>query len=251
LVKDENDMYFWECVSVKDYHQEQKMYIVEFDDGEQAKVKRLNIWFDTEDPKKFVDRFIRAVVDRIYSDTDIRYNFYINAMPNKDISELSDASRRRIVENSRNTRKLRESYDLSIEDEIGSLNSLYARTMNKILFNKYLDDNKDNNLIPNKLIFNPEQAVPAEAPEEGMIYIERVDFNYEPKGSSYCYPSSKQFSEIFKEFCLNTINTKSSAIKGMHEIRMLSDDIKKKDIFNLKDKCDDSIFPPASEALEK
>jgi dynein heavy chain len=111
---------------------------------------------------------------------------------------------------------------------------LYSRTMNKILFNKYLEDNRDNNLIPNRLIFNPEETTAPEAPPEGMIYIERVEYNYEPKGSSYSYPSSKDFSEVFKEFCLSTIFTKSSAIKGLHEIRMLSDDIKKKDIFNLK-----------------
>ena len=67
-----------------------------------------------------------------------------------------------------------------------------------------------------------------------MIAIDRVEYNYEPKGSSYCYPSSKDFSETFKEFCLSTICTKTSAIKAMHEIRMLSDDIRKKDIFNMK-----------------
>jgi dynein heavy chain len=227
-------MYFWETVEVMNYSSEQSMWVVSFDDKEQAKVKRLNVCFDTEDPKKFVDRFIRAIVDRIYMDSNIRYNFYINAMPNKDISELSEASSRRIIENARNTRKLKEAGDLSVDVEIDSLNSLYSRTMNKILFNKYLEDNRDNNLIPNRLIFNPEETTAPEAPPDGMIYIERVEYNYEPKGSSYSYPSSKDFSEVFKEFCLSTIFTKSSAIKGLHEIRMLSDDIKKKDIFNLK-----------------
>ena len=106
--------------------------------------------------------------------------------------------------------------------------------MNKILFNKYLEENKENNLIPQKLIFSPEDTEAPEVEEIGMIYIERVDYCYEPKGSSYCYPSSKDFTETFKEFCLSTIYTKSNAIRALHDIRMLSDDIKRKDIFNMK-----------------
>ena len=76
-------------------------------------------------------------------------------MPNKDISEISEASQRRIVDNARNIRKLREAGDLSVDEEVESLNTLYSRTMNKILFNKYLEDNPENNLIPQKLIFDP------------------------------------------------------------------------------------------------
>jgi len=51
-------------------------------------------------------------------DSNVRYNFYVNAMPNKDISELSEASKRRVVDNSRNTRKLRDHTDLSIDEEV-------------------------------------------------------------------------------------------------------------------------------------
>jgi len=40
LVKDENEMYFWEPVLVSDYEEDNKMFIVQFEDGEQAKVKR-------------------------------------------------------------------------------------------------------------------------------------------------------------------------------------------------------------------
>jgi len=39
------------------------------------------------------------------------------------------------------------------------------------------------------------------ADDRGMIYIERVEYNYEPKGADYIYPSSKDFSETFKEMC--------------------------------------------------
>ena len=46
------------------------------------------ICFDAEDPRKFVRRLDVAIKNRIYADSLIRYNYYIDNMPTQDLSEL-------------------------------------------------------------------------------------------------------------------------------------------------------------------
>ena len=44
-------------------------------------IHRLYICFDAEDPRKFVERLSVAIRNRLYSDSMIRYNHYIDNMP--------------------------------------------------------------------------------------------------------------------------------------------------------------------------
>ena len=232
LVQDENEIVNWEPASIVGYNQGTKKWQIRFEDGEEMETIRLHLLFDVEDPAKFGERLARAYVDRIYMDSKIRYEFYVSSMPSSETGELKASSMVKILKNSKNSRKLNENPHLSIEAEKKDINALYEKTMNKILFNKYLEEGGDkSSILPNKLILPELTKEPEEVHELGMIELPRASYTYEPKGESYSYPSSKDFSEVFQEFCLETIMSKRSVISAMQEIRQLCLDVQKREIF--------------------
>ena len=93
---------------------------------------------------------------------------------------------------------MRENGALDVDSEVDSIQGLYVRTMNKILFNKYLKENEQkNNILPNQLVLPDLEIEDNIVPENGMISLEKAEFTYEPKGEDYSYPSTKEFAEIF------------------------------------------------------
>ena len=236
LVQDENEIVNWEPCAVQGYNALTNRWKVRFQDGDLKEVMRLHLLFDVEDPEKFGERLAKAYVDRIYMDSKIRYEFYINSMPATEAGELNHTSMNRILQKSKNTKKLRENAQLPIEAEKADVNKLYCRTMNKILFNKFLEEGGDkSSILPNKLILpDLQEAAPPEVQGLGMIELSRATETYEPKGESYRYPSSKAFSEIFQDFCLETVLTKRCTINALHEIRQMCLDVEKREIFKTK-----------------
>jgi dynein heavy chain len=56
--------------------------------GEYVELTRINLLFTSEDPRIFAQRVAQAHQERIYADSQIRYNFFIDNMPMEDLSEL-------------------------------------------------------------------------------------------------------------------------------------------------------------------
>lgn len=107
--------------------------------------------------------------------------------------------------------------------------------MNKILFDKYLkDNNSKTNMLPNQLVLPEIELDDEEAPDLGMIQTQKVDFTYEPKGENYCYPSTKDFAEVFQDVCLESIYSKKCTIDALHKIKKICLEIKQTDIFKMK-----------------
>lgn len=100
------------------------------------KLKRIYICFDSEDPRKYAARLERAFEERVYADSIIRYEFFIDNMPltNADLPELDQEQKRRL-ENMAKTKRLKDMECTGLLMEVGYD---YSRTMNKIIFNKFL-----------------------------------------------------------------------------------------------------------------
>jgi dynein heavy chain len=58
------------------------------DNSEETRLHRIYICLDAEDPKKYIERVSNAFKERIYADTIIKYNYYIDNMPREDLAEL-------------------------------------------------------------------------------------------------------------------------------------------------------------------
>ncbi len=59
-------------------------------------MNRLYICLDSEDPRKYALRVAKAFQQRIYADSIIRYNYYIDNMPREDLSDLDSEQKKRI-----------------------------------------------------------------------------------------------------------------------------------------------------------
>ena len=53
--------------------------------NQRTKLPRIKIIFDAEDPRHFVKRFKHAYTTRIYADSLIKYNYYVENMPTHEI----------------------------------------------------------------------------------------------------------------------------------------------------------------------
>jgi len=93
------------------------------------------------------------------------------------------------------------------------VNFEFAKTMNKIIFDKHLQSNGPN-LISGPLTL-PEEKPKAQAPYYGMIII-----------------PPHNFPESFSNFCFNSILNKDQSIRAMQEIRKESNDVLQRDIYN-------------------
>jgi len=74
----------------------------------------------------------------------IRYNYYIDNMPMQDLNEL-DSEQKKRLESTCRTKKL-DSEDIT--GLLQEVNNDYTRTMNKIIFDKFLEDNDTTNIFP-------------------------------------------------------------------------------------------------------
>jgi dynein heavy chain, axonemal len=97
----------------------------------------------------------------------------------------------------RNTKETRiKSHSGSTQSLISDVNFEFAKTMNKIVFDKHID--KDGpHLISGPLIL-PEPKQKEEAPENGMISI-----------------PGHNFPEQFSNFCFSSILNKNESIRAM------------------------------------
>jgi len=94
------------------------------------------------------------------------------------------------------------------------VNNDYARTMNKIIFDRFLEDNS--NEMSNRDLFPVPLALPninveKEVPEMGMMELERT------KGAKEMYimnikeinfAEPKDFTDVFKDFCFASLYIK-------------------------------------------
>lgn len=85
----------------------------------------------------------------LYADSIIRYNYYIDNMPLQDLSELDTEQKKRLEALSKT--KLLENMDTT--QLIIEVNNDYCRTMNRIIFNKYMEDTDpaEDDLFPKSL----------------------------------------------------------------------------------------------------
>jgi dynein heavy chain len=103
----------------------------------------------------------------------IRYNYYIDNMPISDLNELESEQKKRLEQLSK-TKKLQNMETTALILEV---NNDYARTMNKIIFDRFIEDNQ--NEMNNRDLFPVQLTLPStkndhEVPEMGMMELERT-----------------------------------------------------------------------------
>jgi len=69
-------------VLIHSYDEENQVFCGYWDNSnEYVELTRINLLFNAEDPRIFAQRVAQAHQERIYADSQIRYNFFIDYMP--------------------------------------------------------------------------------------------------------------------------------------------------------------------------
>ena len=97
LCKDDNGSGYWRPVLINNYDKETEKFSGLWDGTAQyVELTRINLLFDAEDPRIFAQRVVQAHSERVYADSQIRYNFFIDFMPFEELPEPDTEQRARI-----------------------------------------------------------------------------------------------------------------------------------------------------------
>ena len=212
----ETGVFDWKSVLISSYDCNRHAFTGLWDDETQAPVEisKINLVFGAEDPFQFAKRVAFAHQRRKYAESLIRYYFYIDNMPTEEIPTLNSEQKEKIVRKSTNVRYMNKNINPENSPLIYEICLEFAKTMNKIVFNKHLNSS-GKELILSKLTLPP--APPAKRPARyAMVQIPKHDF-----------------SDQFSNFCFKSLYIKEEVVGSLEKIKDQCLSASEKEIFNV------------------
>eukprot|EP01022_Parablepharisma_sp_SALTPOND_P028499 TRINITY_DN71064_c2_g1_i1.p1 TRINITY_DN71064_c2_g1~~TRINITY_DN71064_c2_g1_i1.p1 ORF type:complete len:4083 (+),score=665.19 TRINITY_DN71064_c2_g1_i1:2435-14683(+) len=214
LCKDptKDGMYIWRPVKITGYNKLKQLFEIVLDNSTTACIHRVKLYIEGEDPRVFANRFAGAYYRRAYADSLIRYNYYIENMPTDEIPELSNEQIAKVITQALTARSFKGKSQLDTQPLINEVNADFAKTMNKIIFDKHMRG-KGRELIGGSLMLPPEPR--PKRKYYGMISI-----------------PAHNFPETFASFGFESILMRQEAIKAGEKINLECLEAQEKEIFN-------------------
>jgi dynein heavy chain len=212
LYRYEDNSAEWKPILIDSYDEERSVYCGHWDlSNEYVELTRINLLFDSEDPRIFAQRVAQAHQERIYADSQIRYNFYIDNMPTEDMDDLDPEPAMRIFKMATSCRYLKSRTNVETASIMFEVQSDFHRTMNKIVMDTTLEKSSEElaGMIPANLQLAP-RPKPKATPQHGMVPIPAHDF-----------------PDRFSSFCFMSLYIKEEAIRAMVEIKTICNDLMK------------------------
>lgn len=139
LCKNDDGSFEWKPVLIDAWHEDREIYTGRWDiTDEYVELTRINLLFNSEDPRIFAQRVAQAHQERDYADSQIRYNFFVDNMPTEELSELDPEQISRIIHMATASRYLKSRANVDTTGIMYEVNQDFARTMNKIIMDKTL-----------------------------------------------------------------------------------------------------------------
>lgn len=204
LFKNKDGSGEWKPVLVHSYDMEREVYTGYWDGLDQyTELTRINLLFNSEDPRIFAQRVAQAHSERIYADSQIRYNFFIDYMPQQGLPELDTEQVNRIVHMALSSKYLKERAPVETTSILYEVQVDFQRTMNQIIMEKMMDKPEEmrQDVVPANV------TLPPPAPPKTVPYFGQVPI---PK---------HEFPEQFSNFCFNSLFIKNEVIRAMVQIR--------------------------------
>jgi dynein heavy chain, axonemal len=200
----------WYSCIVTSYNVTNGTFTVMFPSGERESRKRLQLCFNAEDPQKLVNRIVFAHAAREMAESLIRYNLYIDCMPTDGVAQLDSEQINRIVSKALNTLILKRN-EFDTNQLLAEINTDYARTMNKIVFDANMRD--PNNVNSNRLslpisVTNPVPNKPARE----LAVIQTPNHDFSEQFSTFAFNTCLATNEVVVTLqniqceCLNMLN---------------------------------------------
>jgi dynein heavy chain len=158
LYRYEDNSAEWKPILIDSYDEENSRYCGHWDlSNEYVELTRINLLFNSEDPRIFAQRVAQAHQERIYADSQIRYNFYIDNMPTEDMDDLDPEPAMRIFKMATSCRYLKSRTNVETASIMFEVQSDFHRTMNKIVMDTTLDKSEEelSGMIPANLQLAP------------------------------------------------------------------------------------------------
>lgn len=233
----EGGNYIWKDVLIHSYYEPDKEFVCTFNDesGIKVRFKRIDLWFEIEDPKKFVARVNKAHEMRRIADSKVRYNYYIDNMQRAEVNQMDTEQRNRLFTSAGDTRTLKQKKQTAgptFEETLkGEAAYEYERTMNKIIFNQYFEESNQELYKP----FHIEVPVEPEVPVNYYGIIETLKAEQARVTEEFEYPATRKFTEIFKDFIFSSLFIREEVILVLQDIKMSCKKVQNEDcLFMLK-----------------
>lgn len=98
LWKDKDGLCYWRRVRISKFLPKSERFEGHWENTkEKCRLHRVHCRFDAEDPRIFVRRFKAAYTSRVYADSLIKYNYYVENMPTHQIPEIDTEQVNRVL----------------------------------------------------------------------------------------------------------------------------------------------------------
>jgi dynein heavy chain, axonemal len=175
LWRDKDGLCYWRKVRIQKYLPKTDRFEGFWENTkEKCRLFRIFLLFDEEDPRVFTQRFKKAYQARVYADSIIRYNYYVENMPTHQIPEIDNEQVNRVLSLTQNTKALRGKSSSDTTTLLSEVNFDFAKSMNKIIFDKHMKE-KGSELIMSNLTLPPEPAK-KESPYYALVNIPPHNF---------------------------------------------------------------------------
>ena len=196
----------WEPCVVRAWDPEARQFEVEWArDNARARLGRLSVCFEPEEPTAFAERVARAHESRKTAEALIRYNLYVDCMPTDEIAQLDSQQIGRIVACCLSTESLRKS-EVDTSHLLNEVNTDYVRTMNKLIFDQNVSDPKHAHVFG--ALNLPAARPPPPIPHLGVVPTAPHDF-----------------TEAFNRFAHGTSLTQLEAVFVLMRVHEACDEI--------------------------
>ncbi|EGR28020.1 hypothetical protein IMG5_184900 [Ichthyophthirius multifiliis] len=226
----------WKKFTLEDYCEQKDQFFIKFEEnGCYEYFDRIYLYFECENPKKFIQRLSGAFQQRIKSDSLIRYNYIIDNMPLQDLQELNPYQIKKI----KDLVQIKQLQNMQIASLLVEINKDFCRTMNKMIFDLHLKNNfvqqQDFFIVKNlnnlKFIYNQSQN---KAQMFGHISINRGDTIIIQNNQKVEIEEYKGFRKLFKDFCIDSLHMKIEVVKSLQQIKDECLKLSQVNVFNTK-----------------
>jgi dynein heavy chain len=201
----------WQDCLVKGWNAEASKFSVEWaDTGASSDVPRIHILFLAEDPFLFAQRVVVAHTNRHKTESQLRYNLYIDCMPTDDMPTLDSEQLHRVLALALQSQMLQANQNmLDTKSLINEVNLDFSRTMNKIIF----DMHSSKGLMPGLNFDLPDDgdALTVPPPATGTVALELAP---DEEGKAV----QGDFGSVFGNFAFKTLFTKQEVYNAIEAV---------------------------------
>lgn len=196
----------WRKVLIQNYDKITDTFSGHIDDQDKEtfdNMPKIFTLFDAENPIVFAKRLSQALKLREYSESRIKYLYYLRKIPKYEVDAMPQDRMNAII----NKAKVYNTKDFSLisdiaESEVEKINSSYIYTLNKMMFDDLYFNKKTPELCSITLNIPPEHSQPIP-----YYAKERLAFDL-------------NFAEMKKAFSIKFVQCKSYVVDILHQIRL-------------------------------